>query len=188
MKRLILLVLGGFLLTTGVTAQELAVKTNLLYDATTTGNIGVEAGLSKKWTLDVSGNLNPWTFSNNKKIKHWMVQPEARYWLCEKFNGSFFGIHAHGGQFNVSDWDFPIALKALKDKRYEGWFYGAGVSYGYQWVMSRRWNLEMNAGAGYARVHYNKYPCSVCGSKLAEGNYNYWGVTKAAISLIYFLK
>jgi hypothetical protein len=89
MKRLILLVLGGFLLTTGVTAQELAVKTNLLYDATTTGNIGVEAGLSKKWTLDVSGNLNPWTFSNNKKIKHWMVQPEARYWLCEKFNGQF---------------------------------------------------------------------------------------------------
>lgn len=188
MKRLILLALGGCLLVTGVKAQELGVKTNLLYDATTTGNIGVEMALSRKWTLDVSGNLNPWTFSDNKKLKHWMVQPEARYWFCEKFNGSFVGIHVHGGQFNVSDWDFPIALKALKDKRYEGWFYGAGVSYGYQWVMSRRWNLEMNAGAGYARVHYNKYPCSVCGSKLAEGNYNYWGVTKAAISLIYFLK
>lgn len=36
-------------------AQETAVKTNLLYDATTTMNLGVEFGLSPKWTLDVSG-------------------------------------------------------------------------------------------------------------------------------------
>lgn len=65
-------------------AQEAAVKTNLLYDATTTMNLGVEFGLSPKWTLDVSGNYNPWTFSKNKKWKHWLVQPEARYWFCNK--------------------------------------------------------------------------------------------------------
>ena len=27
-----------------------------------------------------------------------------------------------------------------------------------------------------------------CGQKLKEGNYNYWGVTKLGISLVYFLK
>jgi hypothetical protein len=53
------------------------------------------------------------------------------------------------------DWDFPISFKALKHNRYEGWFYGAGVSYGYQWVMSKHWNLEGNIGAGYARIHYS---------------------------------
>ena len=58
-------------------AQKAAIKTNLLYDATTTFNLGAEFALSPKWTLDVSGNYNPWTFSNNKKWKHWLVQPHA---------------------------------------------------------------------------------------------------------------
>ncbi len=48
-------------------AQKVALKTNLLYDATSTMNLGFEFGLSPKWTLDVSGNYNPWTFSKNKK-------------------------------------------------------------------------------------------------------------------------
>ena len=81
-------------------AQTIGVKTNLLYDATSTLNLGVEVGTAPKWSLDVSGNFNPWAFNDNRKMKHWLVQPEMRYWLCERFNGHFFGIHAHGGQYN----------------------------------------------------------------------------------------
>lgn len=54
-------------------AQETAVKTNLLYDATTTMNLGVEFGLSPKWTLDVSGNYNPWTFSKNSNFRNTII-------------------------------------------------------------------------------------------------------------------
>lgn len=85
-----------------VSAQKIAVKTNLLYDVTTTLNIGAEFRLAPKWTLDVSGNYNPFKFGDDKKMKHWLVQPEARYWLCEAFNGHFFALHALGGQFNVA--------------------------------------------------------------------------------------
>ena len=35
---------------------KFAIKTNALYWATTTANLGFEVGLSKKLTLDVSGN------------------------------------------------------------------------------------------------------------------------------------
>ena len=52
-------VLFLFLLLAGMTnvyGQKFAVKSNLLYDATATINLGVEMGLSKKWTLDLSGN------------------------------------------------------------------------------------------------------------------------------------
>ena len=63
---------------------KFAIKTNALYWATTTANLGFEVGLSKKLTLDVSGNYNPWKFSDHKQIKHWLVQPELRYWLCER--------------------------------------------------------------------------------------------------------
>ena len=43
---------------------KFAIKTNALYWATTTANLGFEVGLSKKLTLDVSGNYNPWKFLN----------------------------------------------------------------------------------------------------------------------------
>ena len=82
-------------------AQNVAVKTNVLYDALANINWGVEAGLAPQWSLDISGNFNAWSFSHGRRWKHWFVQPEARYWLCDRFAGHFFGFHAHVGQFNV---------------------------------------------------------------------------------------
>lgn len=49
-------------------AQKVAVKTNLLYDATTTMNLGLEIGLGKKWSLDLSGNYNPWKFDDETRL------------------------------------------------------------------------------------------------------------------------
>ncbi|MDE5916022.1 MAG: DUF3575 domain-containing protein, partial [Duncaniella sp.] len=61
-------------------AQDIAVKTNLLYDASLTINVGAEMQVAPKWSVDLSGNYNPWTLSGGKKWKHWLIQPEARYW------------------------------------------------------------------------------------------------------------
>ena len=85
-------------------------------------------GLSKKWTLDLSGNYNGWKFGDDMRWKHWMVQPEARYWLCEKFNGHFLGVHAHYADYNVGGIKF--LSKNMENYRYQGNLYGAGpVSY-----------------------------------------------------------
>ena len=170
-------------------SQEVGVKTNLAYWGTTTPNLGLEFGLGKKSTLEIAGGLNVFEFSDNKSFKHWLIQPEYRWWFCETFNGHFLGLHAQGAQFNAGGLDIPVGrLDVLKDKRYEGYLYGGGISYGYQWVLSNRWNFEFNIGAGYARIHYDEYPCTNCGTKLDEGNYNYWGITKVGLSFIYFLK
>ncbi len=75
--------------------QDVAVKTNLLYDiAAFTANAGVEVGLAPRWTLDVSANYNGWTLSGDRRWKHWLVQPEARYWFCDRFAGHFIAGHA----------------------------------------------------------------------------------------------
>ena len=84
-----------------VCGQNVAVKTNLLSDAILSPNIGVEIGLAPKWTLDVSGQMNAWTLSHDRRWKHWAIQPEARYWLCDRFSSHFFGVHMHGGQYNI---------------------------------------------------------------------------------------
>lgn len=175
-----------------VKAQKVAVKTNLLYDVTSTINLGVEIGLAPKLTLDLSGNLNPWIFNKNtnSKIQHTMVQPELRYWLCERFKGHFFGAHMHWAKYNVGGVDLPFGLTedTWAKYRYRGDLYGAGVGYGYQWVFKKRWAVEAELGIGYAYLKYDKYACKNCGEYMGNKKMHYFGPTKAAISFIYIIK
>ncbi len=181
-----LLVLFFLLIATGsMYGQKFAVKSNLLYDATATINLGAEIGLAPKWTLDVSGNYNGWKFGD-ARWKNWLVQPEGRYWLCEKFNGQFLGLHAHAGGFNVGGMKF--LSKNMEQNRYQGTFYGAGIGYGYQWLLGNRWSMEAEIGVGWARLDYKKYPCADCGTMIKKEHKDYFGVTKAALSIIYFFK
>lgn len=174
-----------------VSAQKAAVKTNLLYDVTTTFNVGVEIGLAPKWTVDVSGNLNPWTFKDNKKWKHWLIQPELRYWLCERFNGHFFGLHVLGGVYNMGNWNTDFTFLGtdfgqMRDYRYEGWMVGTGLAYGYHWMLGRHWSLEAEIGIGYVYTQADKYECPRCGDRIENNKpHNYVGPTKAAVNLIY---
>lgn len=172
-------------------AQDVAVKTNILYDAAATVNVGIEAGLAPKWTLDISGNYNGWTLSGDRRWKHWLVQPEARRWFCDKFAGHFIGVHALGGQFNVGNLQNNIRFlgtdfSKLSDRRYQGWLAGAGIAYGYSWILGRHWNLEAEIGAGWIYTCHDVYPCAACGTKLASGqSHNYFGPTKAAVNLVF---
>lgn len=187
MKRIFIIFLLG-VFSTQIWAQHLNVKTNILYDATATINLGVEYKLGEKITLDIAGNYNNWTFSDNMKWKHWLVQPEFRYWICESFNGHFFGAHLLAGQFNFYKVNLPFELYPnLKDYNYQGNFYGGGIAYGYQWILSNRWSIEASLGVGYLYVDYDKYPCATCSKKLESTQTNYWGITKAGISVMYFI-
>ena len=145
MKKLIFGVFLAVCWCTGtVKAQDIAVKTNLLYWSSTTPNLSLEFGLGKRTTLDLTGAYNPWTLNKdkNKKIKHWMVMPEFRYWLCERYNGHFFGLHSGYAFYNISGVRIPFQSKSTKDHRYQGWATGLGLSYGYSWILGKRWNLE----------------------------------------------
>lgn len=166
--------------------QNVALKTNLPGWAMASPNFGVEIGLGKKSTLDVYGSINPFEFGDGKQWKHWLVQPEYRYWFCEKFHGHFLGFHAIGGEYNLARVKIPFGLyKGLRETRYQGWGVGAGVAYGYQWLLSKHWSLEATLGIGYIYSEYDRYPCAKCGRKIESGTKHYFGPTKAAISLIY---
>lgn len=175
-------------------AQYISIKANLLYGAYTyTPNLSLEVGLGRRSTLDLSGGYNPWnlngTAENNKKLVHWLGEIEYRYWLCQRFTGHFFGIHALGTQYNIAKQELPLLFeKGSKEYRYEGYGYGGGISYGYNFFLGIRWSLEANIGIGYARLHYDKYKCYKCGEKVGTENRNYFGPTKAGISLIYYIK
>lgn len=175
--------------------SQTAIKTNLIYDVATTPNIGIETATGQHYTAALTYAINPWSFdSGEKKAKHWVLMPEIRRWLCSRFNGHFIGIHAMGGQFNAANVSLPVPgiffggdnlTREVKDHRYQGGFIGAGITYGYQWILSRNWNIEAQAGIGYGHAWYDKYACTGCGRKIADGNTNYFGVTKLGISILY---
>lgn len=180
---LCLLIIGSAL---PLAAQHVAVKTNLLYDAATTPNLGLEVALGQKNSVQLLYGLNPWDFGQHKKMKHWVLMPEYRHWFCQKFNGHFIGAHLMGGQFNAGGIDLPGGIfKNLKSNRYEGWYAGVGFTYGYQWMLSRHWNFEASVGVGYDYINYKKYPCLTCGAIKEKDHTNYVGPTKLALSLIY---
>lgn len=66
--------------------------------------------------------------------------------------------------------------------------YGAGIGYGYQFVLSKHWNLGLEIGAGWIRANYDQYDCPHCGEWRGSDKKDYFGLTKAAISLIYIIK
>lgn len=175
----------------GAKAQEVALKTKLLSDAFLNPNLAAEVALAPRWTIDVSGQFNTWNLSHDRKWKHWVVQPEIRYWFCDRFAGHFVGAHLLGGQYNVGGIDIPFSFlgtdfKKLKDTRYQGWFGGLGVAYGYAWAIAEHWNIEGEIGIGWTYTCFDRFRCSGCGKKIEENKpHNYFGVTKAAINLVY---
>lgn len=172
-------------------AQEFALKSNLLYDATASINLGAEISIVPRWSIDISGNYNPWTFSDGKKWKHWLLQPEVRYWLCTTSDGHFLGAHLIGGQYNFGHFDpgfnLPgLRLRDLREFRYQGWGAGLGIAYGYSWLLDKHWNIEAEIGLGYIYTRYDVYECAGCGRKIEEDKrHNYFGPTKAAVNLVY---
>lgn len=169
--------------------SKVDIKTNILPDAALSPNLGVEFKLAKKWSLDLTGELNLWTI-NDHKWKHWLAQPEARYWFCEPFVKHFIGIHAIGGQYNAGNIKNGITFlgtpfKNLSDYRYEGWAAGGGIAYGYALPLAKHFNMEFEIGIGYVYLKYKKYSCAECSHKLGDGHHNYYGPTKAAINLVY---
>ncbi len=177
---------------------QFGIKTNLLYDATTTPNLGIEIGLKGKSTVNLVYGINPWTFHSDtkgeRKAKHWVLMPEYRWYTCQKFSGHFIGVHAMGGEFNAGNVNLPIPgafihgenlQKGVRDHRYEGRFLGAGFTYGYQWILSKHINFEAEVGVGYNHIWFDKYACGDCGAKLYKGHSNYLGVTKLGLSIMY---
>lgn len=183
------------LLAPAVRAQKLAVKANALSWLTTTPQAEVEGAVGTHWTVGLAGSWNPWTFGDNKKFKHWEVRPTGRYWLWEAFNGHFFGVNAEYAQFNVGGMKatpFYLMFSDTDKTRYEGSFFGAGVSYGYSWMLSPRWSIEGEVGVGYRRSSYRSYDCVTCGRPTIDGapkqTKGYFGPTRLAVSVIFMIR
>lgn len=158
-------------------------KTNLISNFAVTFNLGFEVGLTDKLSLDVSGSFRPWFFDNNEKWKYWIIQPELRMWMRERYNGSFFGIHSFV-EIKYSDgmWlPFGFYQKRHPDCHKRAVF-GAGIAYGYHLPLNKCWGMEFTLGIGNAIMRCNEH------NGLSNTFKNYFGVTKLSIAVVYIIK
>ena len=171
----------------GKGTPQFAVKTNVLSLMTSSLSLGAEIRLTRKTTFQTSASWNPWTYNEetNTKFKYLLVEPEVRVWTCEAFNGHFFGLHGHYAYYNVGALPVVPFSEELNQHRFEGQLAGAGVSYGYHWLLGTRWSIDAEIGAGYARLWYDRYPCQTCAKVIGSETKNYWGITRLGVSLVY---
>ena len=202
MKRYLIIAVFAFLASLGTAnAQKAAIKTNALYWATTTPNIGMEFALGDRWTFELEGGYNPWNLDsdNNMKVKHWLVSPEFRYWFCNSFQGHFIGINANYMQFNIGglpegmpnlfvNLNTEVPMSDLSVARIQGWAVGAGLTYGYAFPIARRWNMELTVGYGWWYTEYDQYESRKCGLFQQAVARHALGPATAGISFIYMIK
>lgn len=173
-------------------AQSLALKTNALGWATASLNIEPEIKIGQRSTLALGISWNPWTIQEhekNRKWKHLLVRPEYRYWFCAPFSGHFVGVHPLYVRFNVGNVNaLAGTFPDLEDSRLQGNAYGAGIGYGYHWILGNHWSIEAEVGVGLVYADYDRYWYARCGRFMSSNTALRFLPTKLSLSVVYVLK
>ena len=148
MNKFLAILIFSMLSSLSLSSQDkIVLKTNLLYGGLALNpDLGLEIGLSRNTTLNVSTSYNWFNLegasTSNNNLAPSIAHPEFRYFLCERFNGHFFGLRAVASMCNIGGHELPLLFeKGHRNYRYEGLAYRAGFFYGYQLPLTNRWNL-----------------------------------------------
>lgn len=159
-------------------AQRIGLKTNALYWATATPNLGVEFRVNRHLTMNFEGAVNRLNVGKFD-TKAVVFNPELRYWFSARPQaGHFVGVTGVVADYNI----------VVSDKRHKGDAAGVGIAYGYSFVLSRHWSLETTVGVGGLYRHEKS-------SKTSEPepdavNVKKWQAAplKAGVTFVYIIK
>ncbi len=177
--------------------RPIAIKTNLLFDLASALNIELEVPLGKRFS--VAGEyIFPWWLWEKKQycLETLTGGLEGRYWFKPNYKHQdaslgthnpltswFGGLYTNLGYYDL-EWD---------KEGYQGEFYVAmGVSAGFVQPLSRNISLEFSLGIGYLSTDYRHYHAVKENDDVwrlirqNNGNYKWFGPTKAKISFIWY--
>lgn len=179
----VLLTLFLLLGSRGLKAQQIAVKTNLLYDVLSIPSLGVEGAVSNHYTLSLMGSYNPISYGGTK-WKNFSFQPEGRYWFCHSFSGPYVGANLLWGGMNLD----KLHIGGLHGKHRQGHFIGTGVIGGYSLRLSSRCSFDFSLGFDLVHAKYDRYREG--GNPYKEGRYcsNTVLPIGTGVSFIYYIK
>lgn len=157
-----------------VPQRRIALRTNLLYDATLSPNIGVDVRVDSTWTVGLLAGINAWDIDKekNKKWRHMLFSLRARKFLNDSvFHKGYIEADVIYSHFNVGNVKFPFGLyKSVRDRRLQGDLVALGGKYGYSWILARNWRIEAEAGVAVGYAWFKEYDCPHCGTFLGNGD------------------
>lgn len=130
-----------------VSAQMVAVNTDVAMDACLAPSLGVELTLGKKSTLNING-----LYASNmlgKDIRIAAIQPEWRVYI----SGRPMFHHYVGAIGLLASYKFSH----FADKVYDGDAGGLGLSYGYVWPVTQRLLIDFHTSLGLVFYHQKEY-------------------------------
>ena len=152
---------------------KVALRNNLLYDATLSPNLGIDLRVSPKMTVGLLAGFNAWDIDKekNKKWRHMLFSLRARRYNDSIFHKGYFEGDLIYSHFNVGNTKIPFGLySAVKDRRLQGDLVALGAKYGYSWILSRTWRIEAEAGIAVGYAWFKEYDCPHCGTFLGNGD------------------
>lgn len=135
-KMLIMVILT--VISTSLSAQRIALTSNLLEDAILTPNVGVDIALADKQSLSFDISYSPWKLSQQFYNKSMTFRAGYKYW----FNQAFYAHHLTFDAIATST-DSGVGKYQFK---YE--YAGIGIGYGYSFIIGKRLNIVPNIGIG----------------------------------------
>lgn len=122
-----------------VSAQNIAVNTDLLMDAAVIPSLGVEMTMTKRSTLGLNMMYSPNALYKAGKV--FEVMPEWRFYFSGRpMYRHFVGLTAMWADYNLT----------FNNKHHEGNASGVGVSFGYVWNIKDRWSVDFHSSLGAA--------------------------------------
>ena len=173
---------------------RVALKTNLLYDIATVLNFAIEIPFNEKFSILYEHHCPWWLAKNNKYCLQflsfggafrWWFKPQTRPASENRVKrdalvGHFLGVYAWGGKL-----DFQNVRKIC----YQAEFMSSGLTYGYSFPISKRFNMELSVSAGYAEIPYRHYNPTedfeiLIRDRNKVGTWKFFGPTKVEVAFV----
>lgn len=155
-----------------LTAQEqeneksLYIKGNALFAPIGILNAGIEKQISSKYTLQGDIFISPWKSFAGHELQMYSLSVEGRYYFQEAFKHWYIGANIGLSAFNLQKWNYWNNRSEINEQgeiiinsnRFQkGYSIALGITGGYQFQLSERWNLDLYATIGTSQGFYKGY-------------------------------
>lgn len=168
--------------------RRVGVKTNLMYDAASLVNLGVDYSIGSHWSVSAEG-IFPWwnSWDNRKTTEMLSLGLELRYYwrswandLDYTMSGPFVGVSANGGICDLA--------RDFKGVQSDSFFVLGGAVLGYTFYLDKWWRMNIEAGIGALYIPYQHYHVINEGEDIYShevGKYRGIAPTKLELSFVY---
>ncbi|WP_370895722.1 DUF3575 domain-containing protein [Chryseobacterium gossypii] len=146
--------------------KKLYLKGNALFVPIGVLNVGAEYQLSKKYTLQGDLFISPWKSFAGHEFQYYSISLEGRYYFEEAFKHWYVGANIATSAFVLQKWNYWNDRLFINDNNevfinsnlyQKGYSVIFGVTAGYQFQLSDRWNMDVYATVGSSQDFYKGY-------------------------------